>query len=151
MHEIWADYETTLLFVHPVDQPSYVVGAAAEGITGVWPFDTADAWVITAFNPRSEPLTAARNAERHEQLREALAAAGYEPIESVGRQPDGEWEETGFVVPGIDETTVTALAEQFEQNALFHWTPDAWSIHGVLQPGRRRFGWHLSPAVAARH
>ena len=149
VHEIWAAYEATHLHVLPDGETEFVVTSTTADTVDPWPFESDDVWVITACNPRSKLLDDDVNSERHEQLREVLTTAGYHPIESVGRQPDGDWQEEGFVVPGIDEETVTRFALQFEQNAVFHWTPSSWSIHGVLQPGRHTIGWRrLSPKEA---
>lgn len=146
-YPIWDAYAATLVEVRPDDSPPYVIAAAAPGIHGDWPFPGhGHAWVITACNPRSVQLSDAENAARHAALHSDLVAVGMPFVETLGREAAGDWREPGYVVPGLAEELATALAERYEQNAAFHWTPTEWAIHGVLQPGRRTLGWTLTLA-----
>lgn len=143
-HQIWDEYAATLVHITPAQSPEFVVTAAPPGITGIWPWgDAGEAWVITACNPRSDLLSDDLNAARNGVLRSELTAAGWQPVESVGRQANGDWREPGFVIVGNAGATVLDLARRHDQNAVFHWTPTEWAIHGVLQPGRRTMGWRV--------
>lgn len=138
----WDAYAATRVEVRPLDSRAFVVTSARIGISGEWPFPAhAEAWVLTACNPRSVQLTDAVNAARHDQLRIDLAACGAELIETTGRDVVGDWQEPGYVVLGVPGHVALGLAERYEQNAVFHWTPTEWAIHGVLQPGHRVMGW----------
>jgi hypothetical protein len=81
--------------------------------------------IITAHNPESQQLDAARNAERQSQLECELLEGNYEPYacENHPDDPDAPFEESCFV-PDIQLEDARALAEDFEQNAIVHGGAD---------------------------
>lgn len=109
---------------------------------GEWPLDTTHAWIITAFNPRSAPLSQEENEKRHQTLALELKAKGIEYLSNRGFDPtDPTWSEAGYTLPGADASVVVELARRWEQNAVFAWYPDKWRIVGVLLQGTGEHGW----------
>jgi hypothetical protein len=75
--------------------------------------------VITAWNPRSQTLSAAENQARNLELEQLLEARGARIFEAEGRSPDRTWREASFAVVGLAESEIEELALRFEQNAVF--------------------------------
>jgi hypothetical protein len=74
---------------------------------------------ITAYNPRSNPLSQIMNERRQEALREAIASRGLAVFEGEGIGDDGTWPaEPSFLVLGISRSDAMALGRQFDQAAI---------------------------------
>lgn len=152
MNEVlWSFYLNTVVEVFLEDGRSLTIEQVPEVGGEEWPFDVDfdAAWILTACNPRSEPLSDEANAERHRQLGEQLAQMGYPYLETIGIedsvQPQNEelWSEPGYLVLGVSADEVIELARAWEQNAVYKWAPDHWELVGVLMPGATRVGWRF--------
>jgi hypothetical protein len=140
--QLWQWYAATVVLVDLGDGTSTTLRPAPAGVAGSWPWADRQAWVLTACNPRSIPLTEVDNAQRHAQLGRELAERGIHRLEATGYdQVDPSWREPGYCLPGVDEALVMDLARRWEQNAVFLWTPTTWAVVGVLLPGRTDHGW----------
>ncbi len=75
--------------------------------------------VFTAWNPRSEPRSLARNkAANYRLLRHRLVASvGVRCYPSYGADDVASWREDGFFFSGIDEKQAQLLCRDFQQNA----------------------------------
>ena len=74
---------------------------------------------LTACNPYSTPLTAAENAQRMNELRQALQKAGWSWLDGQGRDPSGQWPpEDSVLVWGMPDSTARAWGAQWQQNAV---------------------------------
>lgn len=140
--DVWAAYLTTHLDLTlpsgDVRRLEQCDGASEQS----WPFEQDHAWIMTACNPRSQLLSDAVNAERHELLRVQIEQSGYDALPNVGFDPlDPRWREQGFTIAGISEAEACTLAETWEQNAVFGWWPDRWELVGVLMGGRTTRHW----------
>lgn len=139
----WSFYLTTIVDVRLPDGV-IEVEQTDEPVTDSFPFEGHEAWIITACNPRSVPLLEAENASRHASLGLRLAELKATAFESEGRDPhDGSWSEIGYCVLGLNFATIHALAEEFDQNAVYRWTPDVFETIGVVMPGHSARGWKL--------
>ena len=98
-----------------IDQPSEALKAWLAG-SGNSMFA-----IITAHNPESQQIDAAKNAERQSQLECELLEGNYEPYacENHPDDADAPFEESCFV-PDIMLEDARALAEDFEQNAIVY-------------------------------
>lgn len=76
-------------------------------------------WLVTGWNPRSVERPRAENDAANVALEAALVEAGIEHLPAVGRAPDGSWEEPGFALFGVDESTALSLGRRFGQHALY--------------------------------
>jgi hypothetical protein len=89
---------------------------------------TSEAWVITAWNPRSHETPAAENAAANHALTAEISAKGYRFTPAVGSSPDAAWSEDSFLVHDPDPDWVKEAARRFGQNAVFRWTPSVWEV-----------------------
>ncbi|MBK6856851.1 MAG: DUF3293 domain-containing protein [Microthrixaceae bacterium] len=118
--DIWAAYADTRVTIH-----------LPEGSIVVTPTDGGDGtldetWhVITAHNPESVQLSDEENQRRHDELVEALIAAGRVVVPAAGQGLDGRWPaEESVAVRGIDTAAAVELGRQFGQLAIFRAGPD---------------------------
>lgn len=86
------------------------------------PDGAAHVHIITACNPRSERLPRGDNEDRNRSLEQDLDAAGLAHRPAVGRSRDSSWAEPSFAVLDADEAVVLALAERWEQHAIYRIT-----------------------------
>ena len=98
---------------------------AAEAVREIGTF-----WVLTAWNPGSEPFSDTENAERHRQLCARLDELGHTWLPALGASPDGSWSEESVAVPGLDRETALALGREFGQEAVFEVTAENLRVHG---------------------
>lgn len=82
-----------------------------------WIEPAALAVFLSASNPHSRPLSAARNAARHAALRDELEDRGCRLLQGMGRSEDGAWREPGLLIVGLNLTVIDGLARRFGQNA----------------------------------
>ena len=75
--------------------------------------------VITAWNPGSVQLSIDLNSQRHERLRMQLSRDGYDYWDSLNSAPDGSFAEPGFLIWAIEQKRALALAESFDQFAIY--------------------------------
>ena len=78
--------------------------------------------VLTACNPRGRLLQANENAERTRLLERQLEADGLPFLPAVAQSPDGSWIEPGFAVLDADGAEILALADGYEQSAIYEVT-----------------------------
>ncbi|OHV32636.1 hypothetical protein BCD49_29390 [Pseudofrankia sp. EUN1h] len=121
-----------------------VVAPAARGTTdGDFPFsDVERVHVLTAFNPRSRPLRPHENASRQRALAGRVAATGLPSWPAVRGEKHAE---LGIAVAGLTRARAQELGAEFEQDAIFEWTPAAWSLvpcDELVTP--RELGWRVS-------
>jgi hypothetical protein len=98
---------------------------AVEMVAGLGTF-----WVLTAWNPGSERLSDAENAERLRALCARLDELGHTWLPALGTSPDGTWSEQSVAVPGLDRDTALALGREFAQEAVFEVTTEILRVHG---------------------
>ena len=145
----WDAYADTHVDVWLPDGAQAVLRRAdgGESDSSAWPYSpNTVAWILTACNPRSVLLDEQVNTERHDLLRDQLVEAGCVPYDTVGRDATSDWVEPGVLVVGEVGELILNLAHEWEQNAVFRWTPDALAIVGVLQPGEHTMPWVLELA-----
>lgn len=84
----------------------------------------AGAGFITADNPRSRLTPATENAAARQRLAETVRQRGAEAVPHTGAGQDGAWPpEQGLLVLGLPVAELTALAEEFGQNAIVWFAP----------------------------
>lgn len=93
-----------------------VCGELEELLFGEVAFDWA---FVTACNPGSRPLSAARNAQRMADLEEFVRAHGWRYYHGGGVGRTGNWPpEPSLLVIGIPQRDAVELARRFGQNAI---------------------------------
>ena len=80
---------------------------------------------VTAFNPYSEALDDAANAQRHARLGQELRQRSLVAIEGVGRHPSNGWAETSYLILGLTLEAAKVLGACHEQNAIVWAGADA--------------------------
>ena len=143
--DLWAVYLATEVRIELSSGEVVAVRAIDGPVVDAWPLDAREAWIITACNPRSVQLADAENEARHLALGDALRTAGYQALPATGCATDGsEWREPGYAVLDAPFHVIDDLARRWEQNAVFHWSPDRWVLVGVLMEGETSCGWRLA-------
>lgn len=74
--------------------------------------------VVTAANPWSLTLTPAINAARDLVLHAELVALGLNPRRVRAADPDGDWQEDGWLVPH-DDALATVLMRRYQQAGVY--------------------------------
>ncbi|WP_255989266.1 DUF3293 domain-containing protein [Chitinolyticbacter albus] len=76
--------------------------------------------LISACNPYSAAqLCAHENLARHQNLIDALSAAGFTLVEALGEPDEAGWQsEPSLWVPGFELAAARAWGQRFEQNAV---------------------------------
>lgn len=100
--------------------------------------------VLSACNPRGRLLQASENAERTRLLERQLEADGLEFLPAVARSPDGSWTEPGFAVRDAEVADILALADAYEQSAIYELTAEGRRILWT-DPDQERMqhGWEV--------
>ena len=89
--------------------------------------------VLTAYNPRGENVDEEENSNRIAQLENELRSAGEKFITVDACSPDNSHCECSVAVMTTRERAI-AIAERFEQIAIFWFDGEHFSIVGVLPP-----------------
>jgi hypothetical protein len=82
----------------------------------------SDFYMITAANPFSRQLSEIENDNRNQLLFDLLSPSHPEILIGLGRNPDGSWVEKGWVVRSSNQSEMVAVAQKFEQNAIFKFS-----------------------------
>lgn len=79
--------------------------------------------IVTAWNPRSEPLSLDENRRRNRSLVAELAAEGLEAILCTGRStlPGDDWAEESLLVPDCPRKVAVLAGVRWDQNAVVWW------------------------------
>jgi hypothetical protein len=138
----WIAYARTIVEIAPPARAPFRILPAPKGQVGTWPAGLgAEIFVITAWNPHSQPLDDNENRLRQATLESELRRLELWP--AVGLDPHSEYREEGVAVSGLSEMEAVTLAARYDQNAIFSWTPAAWSILSCLDKRREDSGWLL--------
>lgn len=100
---------------------------------------TNPVWVLTAWNPRSKPLSLAENLERNQSLMFELQKGPSKFHLVRASSLSGNWHEDSFAIWGPAthlaaevEQLVLALAGKFEQNAVFKFEGNLQTLVPIL-------------------
>ncbi len=96
------------------------IGERCEGVDALLARHNArSGLVFTAWNPRSEPRSLARNKAANLRLlrHKLIASVGVRCYPSYGADDVANWREDGFFFSGIDEKQAQLLCREFQQNA----------------------------------
>jgi len=89
--------------------------------------------VLTAYNPRGENIDEEENRNRLDQLKDELQSGGERFINVDACSPDESHCECSVAIMTTRERAI-AIAERFEQIAIFWFDGDHFWIVGVLPP-----------------
>ncbi|HVF49552.1 MAG TPA: DUF3293 domain-containing protein [Pyrinomonadaceae bacterium] len=114
-------YLRTSYRVEEVEKPFDIrVGQSSPQLENLLATYGATSWAyITAFNPRSIPLSLEENERRHVELLHAAQTLGCRTLVGHGVGDDGVWPpEKSLLILDIDRHTARELGVRFEQNAI---------------------------------
>ena len=97
--------------------------------------------IITAHNPHGQNAAAAANADAQSRLRQLVEAEGYVVLEAAGGDRSWTHVEASVAILGMPEARARALGQQFGQDAIFAWTPTAWTVLSCDDNTRATQGW----------
>lgn len=96
-------------------------------------------YILTAWNPRSEPLSKSANQEGQKRLLSELQKNPVKFLPVTASSAVGDWLEESFAVWGLDSQLpgemgklVLSLAKKFEQNAVFKFEANLQILVPVL-------------------
>ena len=145
--ERFAAYAASQVWLEHPAAGALVVRPVTQGTTeGVFPeAPDASIHVVTAHNP-GRLLSAEENRARHRRLlADALALPGVRAWRAVGG--DSEWVHTeeGVALIGASEESVLALANRFDQEAIFAWNARSLRVVDCDDGTVSTFGWTCMP------
>ena len=119
-----------------VEDPSLVWAGRGAGLLPL----PAPVHVITAQNPHERVLEQDINDKRHHLLHRYLQMRAPEAqwIEVLGRSCRGPWAEASWAISGLPRSEALAIAQRFEQRAVFELTQADQLVIGVDGKERRR-------------
>lgn len=92
----------------------------------------SDFYMITTANPFSRQLSEIENDNLNQLLFNLLSPSHPEILSGLGRSFDGSWVEKGWVVRSSNQSEMVALAQKFEQNAIFRFSSSGKEVIDCL-------------------
>jgi Protein of unknown function (DUF3293) len=141
----WVAYARTVVEITVAHDEVLVVRPRPPGTIDVWPFEADDpVHVLTAWDPGDERPGTRTNRRRQAELEDELRTLAGQVWPSRGLDPQTGRRDEGAAVRGLPESTVLALGARYRQDAVFAWTPQAWSIVECRGTRREDSGWSLA-------
>ncbi|NNN19180.1 MAG: DUF3293 domain-containing protein [Acidimicrobiaceae bacterium] len=95
-----------------------------------------DLYIVTAYNPGSDPLPEMENKSRDKQLFSRISSLGSAgSFVSVGRSLSGSHEEFGYAIYAVSKNEVDQLAKEFGQIGYYRFTPSSMEIYALDEYG----------------
>jgi uncharacterized protein DUF3293 len=141
----WVSYARTVVEIVRPTEGNVVVRSATLGVVGTWPWPwPGPVHILTAWDPGDE-----RRSERDNRLHQTALEADLRPMAdgiwvAVGVDPVSGHREEGVAVAGVSEADAAALGARYRQDALFAWTPVAWTIVACAGGRRLASGWSIT-------
>lgn len=143
----WESYARTVVEIVRAGSRAIVLRSAPRGAVGPWPWDTiGPVYVLTAWDPGDERPGAQENRRRQAALEADVRRLAVVRWPASGVDPVTGHREEGVAVRGVSEVDVVRLGGRYGQDAIFVWTPDAWTIVACAGGRRVASGWSLEPS-----
>ncbi len=146
----WAAYADTIVqIVRPAEGDFLTVRSAPVGEPrveiGRWPWPGEDpVCILTAWDPGDERPGTEVNRRRGAKLEAALRRRASRLLHAVGVDPSSGHREEGVAALGLSVHDAVVLGVEYRQEAIFVWTPQAWSIVSCRDDRRVDFGWSVA-------
>lgn len=147
----WVSYARTVVEIIRPAEGNLVVRPAPLGVVGEWPWPWSESvHILTAWDPGDE-----RPSEAENRLRQMALEADLRPMAggiwvAVGVDPVSGHREEGVAVVGVSQADAAALGARYGQDALFAWTPPAWTIVACASRRRLASGWSITESEPGR-
>ncbi|MFE9813347.1 DUF3293 domain-containing protein [Streptomyces sp. NPDC005548] len=119
-----------------------------------YPFDGARTiHIVTAFNPHGRHTAPRANLRAQHELLHDIGLHGLQWWPAVGGDPVGTHAEISAAVVGMDDAQARALGQQFDQDAVFAWSPAAWRLLSCADAAHDTVltGWHAALLTPSSH
>jgi hypothetical protein len=143
----WAAYAGTIVqIVRPAEGDFVTVRGAAPGSRRgeirSWPWPSAEpVCILTAWDPGAERPGVEVNRRRGAELEAAARLRADRVLHTVGVDPSSTHREEGVATLGLSVDDAVALGTQYRQEAIFVWSPDAWSVVSCRDDRRVDLSW----------
>jgi hypothetical protein len=145
----WLGYVNTVVEIIGATGEVVVVRAAPASDVGVWPWATdAALFVLTAWDPGVERFSVEVNRARQSALEAELRPRVTSTWRARGFDPSTGYRDEGVAVRGLAEGDVREVGARYGQDAVFAWTPRAWTIVACVGARRLSLGWRIRPLRA---
>jgi uncharacterized protein DUF3293 len=146
----WAAYAGTIVQIVRPSEGDFVTvrgvpAGASRGESARWPWPSEEpVCILTAWDPGDERPGVAINRRRGAALEASVRGRARRVLHAVGVDPSSEHREEGVAALGLSVDDAVALGARYRQEAMFVWTPDAWSIVSCRGDARRvEFSWSV--------
>jgi hypothetical protein len=140
----WGSYARTVVEIVGAGGRVLAVHPAPKGEVGTWPWEvTGPVCVLTAWDPGDERPGEMENRRRQAALEAVLRPLARALWPALGVDPLTGHREEGVAVCGVSEADVVSLGGRYRQDAVFVWTPAAWTILACAGGRRVVGGWSL--------
>lgn len=140
---LWSAYARTTVKIYGPDG-SFEIHPVPVGQTGIWPTPfEPPLYVITAWDPGDDRPGDDANRLRQSTLEENLSGLQVVTWPAIGFDSETGHREEGVLVSGLSEMQALDFGRQYDQNAIFSWTPTAWLILSCTDRTRHESGWTI--------
>jgi hypothetical protein len=147
----WAGYARTIVTIARPGAGELVVRPAPRGDVGEWPWPTrATVHVLTAWDPGRGRPGEEENRIRQAALEADLGTVTPDRWPAVGVDPASGHREEGVAVCDVAEAVVLALGARYGQDAVFAWSPAAWTLVACSGGRRLALGWRVTGSGPGR-
>lgn len=142
----WDHYRTAVVDIRLRDRTVHVEPRPSGTAEGPFPEAAGGATVhvITAWNPGGRTAPADANARAHHLLLDEVRRRGLAWWSAEGGDTGGTHREESIAVAGLSDTAARDLGRRFGQDAIFAWTPGAWSVLACDTDAAAVCGWAAS-------
>ncbi len=142
----WDAYTTAVVRIEAPGGAIWIKPAPAARTDGQYPdSDGRPVYVITAHNPAGRLASCAANAAAQARLESQLRQRGLTWWPAAGGDPSWTHVEASVALTGIPEADAIALGAEFNQDAIFVFTPAGRRIVSCTDNRVVTTGWSIEP------
>ncbi|MGX5187524.1 DUF3293 domain-containing protein [Streptomyces avermitilis] len=141
----WAGYQQAVVDIRLADRTVRVVPGPQGAAEGHFPEPAGRTiHVITACNPYGRTASAEDNGRAQALLFEEIGRRRLAWWPAAGGTVCGAHIEESAALVGLSDVEARELGRHFGQDAVFAWTPDAWSLLSCSSDETAVSGWTMS-------
>jgi hypothetical protein len=140
----WGAYARTIVIVEDLQGARWEIHPAAPGDIDSWPASlAAPLYLLTAWDPGDQRPGEAVNRLRQAALGREVRELASQVWSGVGYDEASGHREEGVMAAGLTATQALDIGRRHDQDAIFEWTPECWSILSCRSDERHQMGWRL--------